>query len=186
MVSLTALVIPIVLSAVIVFIASSILHMVLPYHHSDLKKVPREDEVQAALRPFNIPPGDYALPCGSGPSDMKNAAFLDKLNKGPVAFMTVVAPGPRPMGTALVLWLIYSIVISLFAGYIASRALGPGAPYLSVFRFVGASAFMGYSLGMVHMSIWYSRSWTTTLKDVVDGLIYGLLTAGTFGWLWPH
>jgi len=25
-----------------------------------------------------------------------------------------------------------------------------------------------------------------TIKEVVDGLIYGLLTAGTFGWLWPR
>jgi hypothetical protein len=35
------------------------------------------------------------------------------------------------------------------------------------------------------MSIWYHRSWGTTLRYTVDGLVYALLTAGIFGWLWP-
>jgi hypothetical protein len=81
---------------------------------------------------------------------------------------------------------LYSVVVSLFAAYIGGRALGPGAPYLAVFRFVGASAFMGYSLGLLQNSIWYRRNWGTTLKSVFDGLLYGLFTAGTFGWLWPR
>jgi hypothetical protein len=36
------------------------------------------------------------------------------------------------------------------------------------------------------MSIWYSRAWINTIKSTIDGLIYALLTAGTFGWLWPR
>jgi hypothetical protein len=90
------------------------------------------------------------------------------------------------MATQLVLWFFYSVVVSLFAGYIAGRALPAGAHYLQVFRFVGASAFMGYSLALFQHSIWYKRDWGTTLKSVVDGLVYALFTAGTFGWLWPR
>ncbi len=38
MVSLMSLWIPILVSAVIVFVLSSIIHMVLPYHRTDLRK----------------------------------------------------------------------------------------------------------------------------------------------------
>ncbi len=66
------------------------------------------------------------------------------------------------------------------------RALGPGANYLHVFRFAGATAFLGYAGALSQMSIWYRRAWSLTIKSSFDGLIYGLLTAGTFGWLWPR
>jgi hypothetical protein len=85
-----------------------------------------------------------------------------------------------------VLWFLYGIAVSVCAAYIAGRALPSGASYLQVFRFAGTTAFIGYSLALWQMSIWYRRSWVTTFKATVDGLIYGLLTAGTFGWLWPR
>ena len=90
------------------------------------------------------------------------------------------------MTTSLVLWFLYSVVVSFFAAYIAGRAVGPGADYLTVFRFVGSTAFMGYSLALLQNSIWYKRNWGMTLKSMFDGLVYGLLTAGTFAWLWPR
>ena len=186
MVPLTSLLLPILLSAVIVFIASSIIHMVLGYHRNDFRRVPKEDEVMASLRGFNIPPGDYAMPLAGSPAAMKDPAFIDKMKKGPVVFMTVVPPGPPTLGAHLALWFLYSVLISVFAGYIASRALGAGANYLDVFRFVGTTAFMGYGLALLQNSIWYRRNWGTTLKSVADALLYGLLTAGTFGWLWPR
>ena len=89
------------------------------------------------------------------------------------------------MGKSLLLWFVYVVVVTIFAAYIAGRALGPGTHYLLVFRFVGASAFMGYSLALPQQSIWYRRNWGTTLLSMFDGLVYALLTAGTFGWLWP-
>ena len=76
------------------------------------------------------------------------------------------------MAEPLVLWFVYLLVVALFAGYVASHALAPGAHYLDVFRYVGTTAFMGLSLGLVHDSIWYSRKWSTTLKLMFDGLIY--------------
>lgn len=100
--------------------------------------------------------------------------------------VTVMPNGPGSMTQSLVLWFIYSAVVSLFAAYVAGRALPSGAPYLRVFQLVGATAFVGYALALWQMSIWYRRSWLTTFKSTVDGLIYALLTAGTFGWLWPR
>jgi hypothetical protein len=185
MVPVMSLVLPIVASAVIVFVASSIIHMVLPYHRTDFRKAPREDELLDALRRFNLR-GDYAAPHAGSPAVMKQPEFIEKMKKGPLVFMTV-APGSSPsMASNLVLWFIYTVVVSFFAAYIAGRAVGPGSDYLVVFRFVGTTAFMGYALALPQNSIWYRRNWGTTLKSMFDGLVYALLTAGTFGWLWPR
>ena len=186
MVPLSTLWLPLVLSAVIVFFASFVMHMVLPYHRSQLKKVPREDETMAALRPLAIPPGDYGMPFAGSPAALKDPAWLEKRSKGPVMLLTVMPNGPYSMGKNLVQWFVYSLVVSAFSGYIASRARGPGVDYLAVFRFVGASAFLGYSMALAQSSIWAARQWSSTAISMFDGLVYALLTAGTFGWLWPR
>jgi hypothetical protein len=186
MVPVMSLWLPIVLSAVIVFVASSLIHMVLPYHKGDRRKVPKEDEVMEALRKFNIPPGDYVMPLASSMAGMKDPEFVKKMNAGPVVIMTVAPAGPPSMGSSLTLWFFYGVVVSIFAAYIAGRALEPGAHYLQVFRFAGCTAFTAYSLALVQDSIWFRRNWGTTLKSVFDGLVYACLTAGTFGWLWPR
>ena len=186
MVGLSTLWLPILLSAVIVFVASSIIHMVLPWHKSDYPKVPDEDRLRDAVRPLAIPPGDYMVPRPSSMQDMKSPEFAEKMNKGPVLILTVKPNGPFSMSQNLIQWFIYCIVVGIFAAYIASRALPAGADYLHVFQLVGATAFIGYSLALWQISIWYHRAWSTTIKSTVDGLIYALLTAGTFGWLWPH
>lgn len=186
MVPLSALAVPILLSAVFVFLASSILHMVLAFwHRGDLDRLPDEDRVMDALRPFALRPGNYAMPLAYGMADMKNPAFIEKMKKGPVAFLTVGESGPPTMGKQLTLWFLFSVVVSIFAAYIASRALPYGADYLDVFRFAGTTAFAAYGLGLAPESIWWRRNWTATIKSMVDGLIYALLTAGTLGWLWP-
>jgi hypothetical protein len=186
MVGLTALWLPILLSAVIAFIASSIIHMVLPWHKGDYPRLAKEDEVRAALGPLDLPPGDYMIPRPANRQDMRSKEFDEKMEKGPVVVMTVLPNGPMLMGKLFVQWFIYLLVVSVFAAYVAGRALRPGEPYLHVFRFAGTTAFLGYALALVQLSIWYRRSWRITLTSMFDGLIYALLTAGTFGWLWPH
>lgn len=186
MVELTALWLPILLSAVIVFIASSIIHMAPLWHKSEYPRVPNEEKVMDALRPLAIPPGDYMVPRCNSSAEMKSPEFAEQLKKGPVLVMTVLPNGQISMGKSLVLWFIYLVVVSIFAAYIAGRALDPQAHYLEVFRFAGCTAFIGYSLGLWQMSIWYQRQWKSTMLATMDGLIYGLLTAGVFGWLWPR
>lgn len=186
MVSVVSLAVPILVSAVVVFLASSLIHMVLPIHRTDFAKVPDEDNVMESLRKHRIPPGDYITPCPSGPASMKDPQYLAKREKGPVVVMTVMPPGPVTMGMQLLQWFVYSIVVSIFAAYVAGRALEPGDSYLDVFRFAGTAAFLGYSMSLPPQSIWYKRKWSSTLKSMVDGLIYALLTAGVFGWLWPR
>ena len=174
---------PILLSAVLVFVASSILHMVLPYHRSDFGKVPAEDELMESLRKLGIQPGNYMMPHAGSPGAMKDPAFIEKKKRGPVAVLTVMRD--PSMVASLTQWFFYCVVVSAFAAYIAGRALGPDAEYLSVFRFAGCTAFLGYGLALWQNSIWYKIAWSTTLKSNIDSLIYGLLTGGVFGWLWP-
>jgi hypothetical protein len=109
----------------------------------------------------------------------------EKYKQGPCGFMTVVPSGTPAMGKNLVQWFIYSIVIGIFVAYITSRTLSADAEYLSVFRIAGAVAFISYAMGYVPNSIWMGVPWRSTLLHVFDGLIYGLVTAGMFGWLWP-
>jgi len=184
MVSLTALWLPVLVSAAVVFIASSIMHTVLGYHNSDFKKLQDEDKFRDAVRPLNFPPGDYMVP-NCDPKERGSDAFKEKLKNGPVALMTVYPNQEFKMGSSLVQWFIYCLVVGVFAAYIAGHALPAGAHYLSVFRFAGCTAFAAYSLAVLQGPIWYKTSWATTTKNVFDGLVYALLTAGVFGWLWP-
>jgi hypothetical protein len=185
MVSIISLWFPILVSAVFVFIVSAVIHMILPYHRGDFGKVPSEDEAMDALRKLNIPPGDYAIPCAGSPEVERSPEFKEKLNKGPAIFMTVLKSGTGSMVGGLALWFVYSLVVGIFAAYITGRALGPGARFLAVSRFAGCVSFAGYSLAHLEYSIWYKRKWCTTFKLMFDGFIYALVTAGTFGWLWP-
>lgn len=185
MTELSALWMPVVASAALVFVVSSILNTILPWHKGDYRQVPNEDQARDALRPLAIPPGDYVLPRASSMKDMGSPEYQKKLAEGPVLLMTVRPNGQMSMGASLIQWFIFCLVAGLFAAYVAGRALPPGAHYLAVFRFAGVTSFAAYSLALWPMSIWYGRSWSSTLKANIDGLIYGLLTAGTFGWLWP-
>jgi hypothetical protein len=186
MVAIMALWLPILVSAVLVFLASSIVHMVIPLHKSDYRKLPAENDVMESLRKFGIPPGDYLVPCPEGPQAMRDPGFIEKRSKGPVIVMTVMKSGPPAMGPSLVKWFLYCVVVGVIAAYVTGRALAPGTPYLQVFRFAGTTAFACYALALPQDSIWYQRSWGTTFRYMFDGLIYGSLTAGAFGWLWPR
>ena len=184
--TLLSLWLPIVLSAAAVFIASSFVHMALPFHKGDMRKLAKEDEVMAALRPFAIPPGDYAVPSASSLKEANSPEFAARREKGPVLFMTVAGKRTTAMGLSLLLWFFYAVAVGKLAAWAAGLALPAGAGFLPVFRLVGAIAFAGYSLALLQQSIWYQRRWRTTLVSMLDGLLYALLTAAIFGWLWPR
>ena len=186
MVYLTSLWLPILLSAVIVFVVSFVIHMFLPYHRSDFWKVPGEEGVMDALRPFDVPPGDYVLPHADGPEGLKSEEFKAKVNKGPTWFITVVDPRTfGSMAPQLVQWFAYMLLVGCVSAYLAGRMVGGGGDYLDVFRITGTVAFASYSMALMQNSIWYKQRWSTTFKSMFDGLIYAALTGGVFGWLWP-
>jgi len=185
MTELSALWLPMLLGAVFVFVVSSIIHMAPLWHKNDFPQMPDESRARAAIGALGVPPGDYMLPRCKTHAEMRTPEFMQKMTDGPVWIVTVRPNGVAGMGKPLLLWFVYILLVALFAGYIAATALPHGAHYLTVFRFVGTSAFMAFSLGLAHDSIWYARQWSTTIKLMFDGLIYALVLAGTFGWLWP-
>jgi hypothetical protein len=157
MTALSSLWLPIVLSAVLVFVASSVIHMLTPWHKTDFQRLPNEDRTREGLRALAIPPGDYMTPCPSSAAEMKSPEFAEKMKQGPRLVMTVMPSGPMSMGKNLVQWFIFCAVVSFFAAYVASRTLPQGASYLHVFQLVSVTAFMGYSLALWPMSLWYQR-----------------------------
>jgi hypothetical protein len=186
MVPLTALWLPILVSGVFVFIGSSVIHMALQYHRSDCDPLATEEKLLDAMRNVGVPPGDYFLPHPpSKMADMKSPEYEAKLEKGPLVVMTVLEGKGMPMGPRMIQWFVYTLVVSVFAGYVAGRTIGPGAASMPVFRIAATVAFAGYALGMWPQSIWWSRKWSTTWKNTFDGLIYALLTGWAFAWLWP-
>ena len=185
MVPLSALWLPIVLSAVIVFVASSIMHMLLPYHKGDYRQIPDEDKVLPVLRGVGLKRGLYVFPFCTH-KDMKSPEIQEKYKQGPVGMMTVFPSGPPVMPKFLGLWFAFCLIVGFFVAYLTGHTVAAGAHYLRVFRVAGTAAFLAYGLGHLSDGIWKGQTWSFTIKEVIDGLIYGLLTAGTFGWLWPR
>jgi len=185
MTELSALWLPILLGTVFCFIASSIIHMSPLWHKNEYPQLPDEEKARAAIGVLNVPPGDYMLPRCKSMKEMGSEDFKEKLRQGPKWIITVLPPGDTGVAASLVYWFFFQMLVLLFAAYVSSHALAPGAQYHEVFRYIGATAFMGFALGQVPQSIWYQRAWSTTLKLMFDGLIYAGVAAGTFGWLWP-
>ncbi len=184
---LTSSWLPILAAAVGVFVASFITHMVLPYHKSDMQKVPagKEDEILDALRRANLPPGDYAAPHAGGAAGMKDPAFIAKATKGPLALMTIAPGAPPSMGPQLALWFLYTVVVSGVSAYVVWRVFGADHTFGAVFRFACVLTFLSYAMALPAQSIWYRKSWATTLKSMFDGAIYGLVTGAAIAYLWP-
>lgn len=185
-VSIMSLWLPILISAVFVFILSSLVHMFFGYHSNDYRKVPEEGAFADAIRKLNIPTGQYIYPYAGGMKEMNSPEYQERVKQGPGVMFTIW-PGGRPsMTPSLIQWFLYCIVVGIFAAYVAGRALGPEAHYLAVFRFAGVTAFACYAIAGWQESIWFKRPISVALKNTFDGLLYALVTAGTFGWLWPR
>jgi hypothetical protein len=186
MVPLGQLLTPIGLSALLVFVASGVVWLVLPHHRSDMKPLPDEGGALDALGRLSLPPGVYRFPHAADATAMVDPAFLEKLAKGPVGMLTVAAPGPLSLSRALGLSVLYHVGVSASVAYLAALTLAPGAGPLHVFRVAGTIAVAAYTGALLPGSIWWGRPWSHTLKDLADGVAFGLLTAGTFAWLWPR
>lgn len=185
MVPTHALWLPILLSAVIVFVASSVIHMLIPIHRGDYRQLPDEEKVCDTLRSVGVTPGRlYHFPYAKH-NELKNPAVIEKFKRGPVGHLIIRPSGAPGLGKYLLQWFLFCILVSFVTAYLTGRTRPAGTDYLEVFRVAGCTAFLAYGLGQLQDSIWKGQTWGVTLKHVLDGLIYGLLTAGTFGWLWP-
>lgn len=183
--SLAQLWIPILLSAVFVFAASALIHMVFKWHQADYRKLSDEAGVLAALRAAGASPGQYMFP-HCDPKEIGSPEVQQKFKEGPVGFVALGAPGAPSMGKPLGQWFVLTLLVSLAAGYLASRTVPVGASFLAVCRVVGLVTFLAYAVGSVTHAIWFCRPWGSVAKDVLDSFIYGVVGAVTFAWLWPR
>ena len=186
MVSLAHLWLPILLSAVFVFVASSLIHMAFKWHNSDYHGLSNEDEVRAAITKGSPAPGQYVIPYCADHKDMGSEAMKAKLTEGPVGFMILRPAGCMNMGPMLFQWFLFCALVGLFTALVLMHAAAPGADYKVVFHTAALCSFMAYAFGQIPMGIWWGQPWRSVMKGILDGLIYAGLTAGTFGWLWPR
>jgi hypothetical protein len=182
-VALSSLWLPILASGIAVFIASSLIWTVVQYHNSDWQKLPDEEAARQALK--GTAPGQYSVPHAADGKARQSPEWQAKYKEGPTAMMVVFPRGSLAMGKQFVQWIVYCLVISLFVAYVAAATLPAGTVYLKVFQVTGTTALLAYAGGAAAGSIWFGHTWGRTMKDILDGLIHGLLTAGIFGWLWP-
>ncbi len=186
MITLAGLWLPILLSAVLVFVASTLVHMVLKYHMSDYKKLPNEDAVRAAISSGKPEARQYVIPYPNSPQDMKSPEMQQKYKEGPVGVLTLKMPGPVAMGSSMGQWFLFNLAVSLAVAYLAVGTIRWGADFRHVFRVIGTVAFLSYGAGTLPAAIWMGKPWSIAVKDLIDALIYGLVTAATFAWLWPR
>jgi len=178
--------IPIVLSAVLIFIASSLVHMVFKWHNSEYGKLPDEDAVRAALNAGSPKPGLYVIPHCLDMKDMGTPEMQKKFVDGPVGFVTLRAPGPMKMGGALGGWFVYLLVVCTIAAYVARRSLPVNPDFHEVARVIAALSLLAYGAGSVQNGIWMGKPWSAVAKEVLDAIIYAAIAGTTFGLLWPH
>lgn len=176
----------IVLAAVIVWVASAIVWMVLPHHKKEFSKLPDEDGAANALRPQNLKPGQYAIPYCADMKDQAKPEMIEKYEKGPIALITVFPNGKPDMTKSLILSFIHYLFVGVIVAYVLSRTIHtPGVEYLTVFRLAGVVSWSAYGLAYIWQPIWFGMPWGTAIKHIADALLYALLTAGVFAWQWP-
>lgn len=185
MVSLTDLWLPILLSAALVFVASSIFHMVIPIHKGDWKKLPGEEKIMAEIRAQGVAPGQYMFPMCASMKDMGSPEMVEKMKIGPVGHTTILPMGGINIGKSLICWFLYCILIGVIIALAVTAALSRGAAFKSVFHLTGLAALLGYALIPIPESIWKGQPWGITAKFLFDGAVYAILTGATFAWLWP-
>ena len=184
-ISLLQLWLPIVVGAFLAWIVSALIHMLVKYHNSDYQRLSNEDEVMAAVRNGSPKLGLHTFPYCIDMNEMKDAGMQERFKSGPVGMLTVFPSGMPDMGKLVLQQIVYFLLGCILIAYCAILALEPGASYMSVFGFVAVVGFLGFGWAVVPFSIWFGHLWSMTAKYLLDGLVYGLVVAGTFAWLWP-
>ena len=182
---LAVLWLPILLSAVAVFVVSSLFHMVIPIHKGDVRGMSNEETVLDAMRAGNLEPGEYMFPYCGDMKEMRTPEFRVRMDRGPVAFMTVMPNGPLNFGTSLVQWFVYSLLIGVLVAYVGDLGIPRGTGFSRAFQVLGTVAVLPYAFSYLHDFIWKGKSLNVVLKFMFEGVVYGLVTGAIFAWFWP-
>jgi hypothetical protein len=176
---------PILITAVLIFIASTLIHMVFKWHNSDYQQLANEDDVRAVVHASSAAPGQYMIPHCVDMKEMGGEVMMKKFNDGPVAFLTVRKNGAPAMGPTLMMWFVFTVGVAAFAGWIAMSAYAGKTDARAAGQMVGLISFMAYGCGSVPLGIWMGKPWSSVGKDLLDALIYGVISWLAFAWFWP-
>ncbi len=182
--TVTMLWLPIVVSAALVFVVSAASHMVLPWRRNEWGRITDAAGIQAAVA--GLAPGQHAFPAAPDPKQQMTPEWKERWAKGPSGWLTLAPPGPMRMGRSMALSFLVFLGVSFVAGYLAVHALGAGPRPADIFRLVFTVGVLSSGVAPIFSSIWYHRPWRAYLSDVVDALLFGLVMAAVFGWLWPQ
>lgn len=182
--TLIALWLPILLSAVVVFVISCIVHMVLKWHNSDYNGFANEGDIRAAINAGKPAPGRYVIPFCKEMSDMKGEAMQQKYREGPIGHIVLGPVGAPQIGKFMGQWFVWTLVVSTIAAYLAARVCGFGHPHAAA-KLAGAIVFVAMGFGTVTESIWSMRPWSSSAKFLIDAALYGLGAGLVFLYFWP-
>jgi len=156
--------------------------MVLPHHKSDFKGLPDEDAARNALK--GVPTGTYTMPFFADRADMGKPEGKQKMEEGPVVMLTAMPNGLPAMGKSLAIWFVFCLFIGVVIAYVLTRSVGADAGFSKVFQLASTVAWMGYGAASVQRSVWFGEPWSTTVKHLLDALLYGLATGAIFALMW--
>jgi hypothetical protein len=176
---------PTLVSAVAVFILSSIVHMVVPWHKNDYMSFPDEAAMLDTLRAHNLKPGEYLAPRPTSRGDMASPEFKERVKRGPLVILNIATSDSASLARPLILWFIFVIIVSWLSGHIAWGAGASAAAPRGIFHAVALTAFLAYAAGLWPQTIWFRKPWLTSFKASFDGLIYAVVTGLIFVYFWP-
>lgn len=182
----TELTLPILMAAIAVWFASFVAWAISPHHRKDSR--PLEKETDAALRQLikenGVRPGQYMYPFMYDRECAKDEAAIAAVKEGQFGVLTVIAP-PN-MARNMVLSMAVYLIVSLFVGYLASLSgLSHGAEFLDVFRVTGTAGVLAYTFAFLPNNIWFGQTTRSMLMNMMDGMVFGLITGVMFASLWP-
>lgn len=175
---------PIVLSAVVVWIASLIASTALPHHKKDFVALPDEDGFAGDMRRRGIPPGNYLFPDFRGREAMKSAKVAKALNEGPVGHL-IVWKTPLTMGDKMLGTLLVHLVVCTLIAYLTRVAIPGPAPFLKVFQVATTAGILAHCFSFIPAALWWGSYKRTIVANVVDGVVFGVMIGAIFGWRWP-
>ncbi len=183
--TLLSLWLPILLSAVVVFVISSLIHMAFNWHASDYRSFANEDAIRDAIRAGNAQPGRYVMPHCKDMKDMASEAMKKKYVEGPIGHITLLPNGQPAMGKYLGMWFLFCLLVSAVAAFLASRLIPLDHTFARpAAKLAFAVGFVGYGFGTFQESIWSGRPWVSSAKYLIDAALYAAGTAAVFSWLW--
>jgi hypothetical protein len=176
---------PIIVASVIVFIASFISWMVLPFHKKDFRKLKDEEALFKTLAAMDAEPGMYMFPSCDDPSRMKDPEYKKQWLAGPHGSILLCPAAPN-FGRNLLLVFVFYLVLSFFVAYLASFTVTADAGFGHVMRVTGTAAVLGYVFAAIPNAIFFGKPLRATVLDAIDGIVYGVLTGMIFAWMWPE